>query len=258
MRVAPSFRQDAARPLSYEPRSPNGVLPAVLYADRVVLENLPAAEITAFYLREAIPGRHYQALMESERRDLPRFRRFGVSPAFVAGWGAYAATLGDELGLARDAESKLGAWIVQAACAAGLVVDTGIHAQGWTRRVALDYVHAQLPIEDAAAEQFVDRSVALPGEALACTVGLLKLESLRALAQQKLGGRFEARAFHGAVVRDGAMPLDLLEGRIRAWIEATAAAPVTPVPAPDASSPAGVPSAVIVPSAAVVPSAAGR
>jgi uncharacterized protein (DUF885 family) len=225
IRSVEAFREPAAPPLSYAPRSPNGLVPAILYVNTAQLDARPALFITSQFLREALPGRHYVQELQHERLDLPRFRRFGARPAFVEGWGLYAAALGEELGLYHDAEARFGAWLAQAACAAGLVIDTGLHAQGWTRRQALDYVLAQVPVDDEAAEQLVDRVVALPAEALACTVGFLKFQSLRSLAQQTLGSRFDLHAFNTELVSGGAMPLDLLEARVRTWLVEAAARP---------------------------------
>jgi uncharacterized protein (DUF885 family) len=171
------------------------------------------------FLREAVPGHHYQLELQRERADLPRFRRFGGAPAFTEGWGLYAATLGEELGLYREPEAKFGALLAQMNCAVGLVVDTGLHAQGWTRQQALEYLRAQVPIDDAAAADTVDRDLARPAEALACTVGFLKIRGLRTLAQQTLGARFDLREFHTEVVKDGAIPLDALEAKIKSWVE---------------------------------------
>jgi uncharacterized protein (DUF885 family) len=171
------------------------------------------------YLREAVPGHHYQLELQRERVDLPRFRRFGGAPAFVEGWGLYAASLGEELKLYRDPEAKCGALLAQLSCALGLVLDTGLHAQGWTRQQALDYVHAHAPMDDDDAAKTVDRTIALPGRGVACTVGFLKIQGLRIRAQQLQGAGFDVRAFHEEIVKDGAMPLDVLETKVNSWLE---------------------------------------
>jgi uncharacterized protein (DUF885 family) len=231
IRSVETYREAVAAPLSYRPRAPNGIIAAVLYVNMAQLGAGPATGLAAQFLREAVPGHHYQIELQRERADLPRFRRFGTAPAFVEGWGLYAATLGEELGLYPDPEAKFGSLLAQSQCAAGLVIDTGVHAQGWTRQQALDYLHAQVPIGDMAAANAVDRIIALPGEASACTVGLLKIQGLRAFAQQTLGGRFDLRAFHGEVVKDGAMPLDMLEVKLKAWIESVPSGAAPPVAA---------------------------
>jgi uncharacterized protein (DUF885 family) len=120
-------------------------------------------------------------------------------------------------------EARYASLLAQTMCAAGLVIDTGLHAQGWTRQQAVDYLRTQAPIDDAAAGNVVDRAIAFPAEALACTVGFLKIQALRALAQQTLGARFDLRAFHAEVLRDGAMPLDMLEAKLKLWMDGLSA-----------------------------------
>jgi uncharacterized protein (DUF885 family) len=166
-----------------------------------------------------VPGHHFQTAILEERADLPRFLRFGGDPAFVEGWGSYAASLGEELGLYRDAESKFAALLVQLQCAAGLVIDTGLHSLGWTRERAIDYLHDLLPVDEAAVRETVDRDLALPGEALGCFLGERKIQELRARAEKVLGPRFDIRAFHAQLLDDGAMPLDILETKVTRWLD---------------------------------------
>ncbi len=143
----------------------------------------------------------------------------GHEAAFVAGWGLYAASLGEELGLYLSDDASAGALPAQLRCAAALVVDTGLHAKGWTREQALNYLHTRLELGDADANLWVDRFAASPGDALACKMGELKFQSLRTRAQQELGSRFDIRDFHSEILNDGAMPLDLLETKVKLWIE---------------------------------------
>jgi uncharacterized protein (DUF885 family) len=235
IRSVENFRAATAPALSYRPSLASGRNPAVLYVDTADLEARPAILLSSRYLREAVPGHHYQLALQQERADLPRFRRFGGAPAFIAGWGLYAATLGEELGVYRQPEGKFGALLQQLECAAGVVIDTGIHAQNWSRAQALDYLHAQLPLDEPAAANRVDRVLALPGEALSCMAGLAKLQGLRARVQQTLGARFDVQAFHAELLRNGAVPLDLLDGDMKHWAEVSAK--VEPVPAPVEANP---------------------
>jgi uncharacterized protein (DUF885 family) len=133
----------------------------------------------------------------------------------------------------RDPEAKFGSLLGQLDCALGLVLDTGLHAQAWTRQQALDYLHAHVPIDDDEAVKTVDRIIALPGEAVACTVGYLKIQGLRTRAQQMLGAGFDARAFHAEIVKDGAMPLDVLDTKMNSWLAGVASAGNPPGGAPD-------------------------
>ena len=220
IREVEPYREGAAPAVSYVARSPNGMTPAVLYVDTAMRGARPALFLPSHYLREAVPGHHYQLELQRERTDLPRFRRFGGAPAFVEGWGLYAATLGEELNAYHSSEAKFGSLLGQLECALGLVLDTGLHAQKWTRQQALDYLHAHMPTEDDAAANTVDRIIALPGKAVACTVGFLKIQGLRLRAKQVLGADFDVRAFHAEIINDGAMPLDVLEAKITTWMEA--------------------------------------
>jgi len=217
-----AFRTLTAAPLSYRRALASGRYPAVLYINAADLQTRPAIGMAARFLREAVPGHHFQLALQQERADIPRFRRLGGSPAFIEGWGLYAASLGDELGVYHDPEAKFSALLAQLECAAGMVIDTGVHAQKWSRAQALDYLHAQVPIDDVAAANMVDRALALPGDALACTAGFVRLVSLRAHAQQALGARFDVKAFHAELLRAGAIPLDLLEDDVKIWVEGAA------------------------------------
>jgi uncharacterized protein (DUF885 family) len=192
-------------------------MPAVLYVNAG--RGARPASISSF-LQQALPGFHLQLALQQEHADLPRFRRFGSEPAFTEGWGIYAASLGDALGLYSDESARAGAAASEMHCAVALVVDTGVHAKGWTRRQAVDYLRAHLELEERDAQELVDSYAANPADALACTVGGLKFRALRARAQQLLGGRFDGRDFHHEILRDGAMPLDILEAKMKSWTDA--------------------------------------
>jgi uncharacterized protein (DUF885 family) len=223
------FRMATSPRLSYRPALASGRSAAVLYVNSADLKSGPLVPPTPQYLREAVPGHHYQLALQQERADLPRFRRFGGAPAFIAGWGLYAATLGEELGV-YDAAGRYGALLAQLQCAAGVVVDTGIHAQNWSRAQALDYLRAHVPLDELSAANLVDRAVALPAEALSCLAGITKLKNLRAHAEQTLGTHFDEQAFHTALLHDGALPLDLLDAAMARWLEAAVAAAAQPAP----------------------------
>ena len=210
---------EAAALLAYR-AAPESGGPAILYVNTAPRLGRPAAMETAGFLDEAIPGRHYQSALQQGRHDLPKFRIFATEPAFVDGWALYAASLGEEMGLYRDDGARRGALLGQMKCAVALVVDTGLHAQGWTRTQAVAYLRAQLPMDDADANLMTDRFVALPGDALACKMGELKIRSLLTQAQKLLGSRFDIRAFHAEILKDGAMPLDILEAKMQRWMQA--------------------------------------
>jgi uncharacterized protein (DUF885 family) len=208
--------QPATR-LYYQRGGPTGIPPAVLYVDAGAAANR-SASISSF-LQQAWPGHQYQITLQQQRMDLPRFRRFGAEAAYIDGWGLYAASLGDSLGLYPNEAAQVDALATEMRCKLALVVDTGINAQGWTRAQALDYLHAHGPISDPDAQLLVDWYAANPADALACGIGGLKFHALRASAQQALAGRFEVRDFHTEILKDGAMPLDILEAKMKAWTQ---------------------------------------
>jgi uncharacterized protein (DUF885 family) len=209
------YREATEIPLTYQ-RAANS--PAILYVNTAGIEALPIVPTIPLFLREAIPGYHLQISIQQQRTNLPRFRREGGDPGFVEGWGLYAESLGDQLGVYRDTESKFAALSDQLACAAGMAADTGIHALGWSRDQALDYWRAQVPAGDADAGNAIDRIIALPGEALACAMGARTLQGLREHAEQVDGARFDLTAFHSELLNDGAMPLDILESKFNRWL----------------------------------------
>jgi uncharacterized protein (DUF885 family) len=171
------------------------------------------------FLQEGLPGEHFQTALQQEQADLPRFRRFGSEAAFTEGWGLYAASLGDALGLYGDESAKLDAAARERRCAVDLVVDTGLHAKGWTRAQAFDYLRAHLGVDDLDAQSLIDGYAASPAGALAC-LGAMRFRALRAQAQQRFGDRFDLREFHSAILQGGAMPLDILEAKMKGWMDA--------------------------------------
>ena len=215
VRPLEAYREADAPPLSYQ-RSANRDAPAVLYVDTA---GSPLVAHTAMFLREALPGHHFEVAMQAERTGLPKFRRYGGDPGFVAGWGLYAESLGDELGVYHDTESKFGNLADQLECAVLLVVDTGLHAEGWSRDQALDFVKAQVPASEGQVAALVDRAIAMPAESLACGLGLYAMRSLRSHAEQVLGAHFDIRDFHSELIDDGAMPLDILESAANLWLD---------------------------------------
>jgi len=210
---------EPASALYYQRAGNTALEPAVLYVNTGKAA-MRRVSISGF-LQQGLPGHYFQIALQQERAELPRFRRFGSDAAFTAGWGLYAASLGEALGLYANESSKLDAAAGEMHCAVALVVDTGLHAKGWTRAKALDYVRAHLGIDDPDAQALIDSYVAAPADALACMMGGLKFRALRARAQQLRGGRFDVREFHSEILRDGAMPLDILETKMKAWMDAS-------------------------------------
>jgi uncharacterized protein (DUF885 family) len=165
-----------------------------------------------------------QIALQQELAGLPKFRRNGGETAFTEGWGLYAESLGKELGLYQDPYDYAGYLINELWRATRLVVDTGLHAQGWSRERALQYMLGNTAGTQAEANAEIERYLAIPGQALAYKIGQLDIQALRARAEQALGPRFDIRQFHAQVLKDGSLPLDVLDAKIDRWIKAQGAA----------------------------------
>ncbi len=192
--------------------------PAYFRANVSAVETRPRWEMEALVLHEAVPGHHQQIALAQEQPDLPSFRKYGGYTAYSEGWALYAETLGQEMGFYQDPYSRFGALNYQMWRAVRLVVDTGIHAFGWSRQQAIDYFKANAAMPEREIVVEVDRYIVSPGQALGYKIGQRKFRELRARASRELGARFDVRAFHDAVLADGALPLDVLEARMDAWI----------------------------------------
>jgi prolyl oligopeptidase len=178
----------------------------------------PKYEIEVLSVHEAMPGHHLQIALQQELGDMPAFRRFMGFTAFVEGWGLYSEDLGYELGLYKDPYSKFGALTYEMWRAVRLVVDTGMHYKGWTRQQAIDFFMENAAKAEHDIVNEIDRYIAWPGQALAYKVGQLKMRSLRADAQRRLGDSFDIRAFHDHLLGAGALPLDILQQRMDSWV----------------------------------------
>jgi uncharacterized protein (DUF885 family) len=209
---------------------------AALVVNTAHLETHPLWEVETLALHEGVPGHHLQVARAQAIADLPAFRRNAWYPAYGEGWALYAEGLGPELGLMRDPFSDFGRLADELLRAVRLVIDTGIHARGWSRQQALDYLNANSANPPLDNEAEVERAIARPGEVLAYKIGQLRILALRQKAQAALGERFDLRAFHDAVLGQGALPLDLLDQQIERWIAARAAALQAPATAPGAAA----------------------
>ena len=224
VRAVPDLSAASAPAAYYYPPSADGARAGYFYANTWKPETRAGWEMEALTAHEAVPGHHLQIALANELADVPDVRKYGLElTAFVEGWGLYAESLGGELGLYQDAGSRFGRLNFEMRRAVRLVVDTGLHAKGWTRKKAREYfgANAQMSDEEIAVE--VDRYIAMPAQALAYKIGELKIQELRKRAQEKLGKRFDIRGFHDTVLGSGPLPLDLLERNVDAWIASQAA-----------------------------------
>jgi uncharacterized protein (DUF885 family) len=198
----------------------DGVRAGTYWVNTHALESRPLYTLEALTLHEAVPGHHLQIALAKELFGLPPFRRHGYVNAFGEGWGLYAERLGLEAGFYRDPYSNFGRLTYEMWRACRLVVDTGLHAKGWSRAQALEFLAARTALSRHEIATEVDRYISWPGQALAYKMGELKIRELRARAEKALGESFDVRAFHDAVLENGAVPLSVLEERIDAFIAA--------------------------------------
>jgi len=204
----------------YEPGSPEAHRPGYFNVNTYKLEARPKWEMEALSLHESVPGHHLQFALAQEQENVPEFRRQIGYSAFVEGWALYCEGLGENLGLYKDPYSKFGQLTYEMWRAVRLVVDTGMHSMGWTRQQSIDYFRENTGKTDQDITVEVDRYIVWPGQALAYKLGQLKIRELRGRAEKELGSRFDVRAFHDAVLEQGAVPLSFLETHMDTWIAA--------------------------------------
>ncbi len=216
----PAYAEKSQTTAYYEPGSPAAGRPGYFFANTYDLGARPKWEMEALALHEAVPGHHLQIALAQELPAAPEFRKHGFYTAFIEGWGLYAEALGAEMGFYADPYARFGQLTYEVWRAIRLVLDTGMHAFGWSREKAIAYFeeNAGKAAHDIVVE--VDRYIVWPGQALAYKLGELKIKELRARASAALGPAFDVRAFHDQVLGSGALPLDVLDARVEAWIAA--------------------------------------
>jgi uncharacterized protein (DUF885 family) len=219
----PDFKAPSQTTAYYQPGAPQAGRPGCYFVNTYNLHARPKWEMEALTLHEAVPGHHLQISLAQELEGQPEFRKHVGYSAFVEGWALYSESLGEELGLYKDPYAKFGQLTYEMWRAVRLVVDTGMHAMGWTREQAIQFFKDNTGKTDQDITVEVDRYIVWPGQALAYKLGQLKIRELHTEAERRLGAKFDVRKFHDAVLEQGAVPLSVLETRMKQWMSEPAA-----------------------------------
>ena len=223
IRPVETFREVAAAPAQYSRGLPDGSRPGIFYYNAYQPETRTRFTTTAFFLHEAIPGHHFEISLSSEQASKPAFRRFSGSGAYSEGWGLYSEMLGEEMGMYDDPWQWVGRLSAEIWRGVRLVIDTGVHAKGWTREQSIAYFLENVPQGEVVAVQEVERYIGTPGQALSYKIGEIKIRELRARAEKTLGPKFNIREFHDEVLAHGSVPLPVLEAAVDRWLAAKSA-----------------------------------
>ena len=213
-----AFREKSAGKAFYSRPAPDGSRPGIYYVNLYKLDSMSLNELEALAFHEGLPGHHLQLSVQTGLGELPPFRRFGGVTAYSEGWGLYSEKLAKDMGFYTDPYSDFGRLQMELWRAARLVVDTGIHSKRWSRERAIDYFRANSPNSERDIAKEVDRYINNPGQATSYMIGQLKIAELRTRAERELGDRFDIRAFHEAVLSEGALPLNALEDQVDRYI----------------------------------------
>jgi len=218
VKAVEAFREKAAGKAFYQRPAPDGSRPGVYYANLYRMQDMPLYQMEALAYHEGIPGHHMQLAISQELTGIPKFRKYGGYTAYTEGWGLYSEFLPKEMGFYEDPYSDFGRLAMELWRAARLVVDTGLHEKQWTREEAIDYLMTNTPNPEGDARKAIERYVVMPGQATAYKIGMIKIVELREDARARLGDAFDIRDFHDVVLKDGPVPLEILEENVEAWI----------------------------------------
>lgn len=214
-----AFREKSAGKAFYQQPAPDGSRPGTYYVNLYNMAAMPAMEVEALVYHEGIPGHHLQRAVQTELSNLPAFRKFGGVTAYSEGWGLYAEKLAKDMGQYTDPVRDFGRLQLELHRAIRLVVDTGLHSKKWTREQAIQYVVESSAEPTPSCVKAIERYIVSPGQATAYMVGRLKISELRDRARTAFGDRFDIRAFHDVVLRNGPLPLDMLDAQVARWLE---------------------------------------
>jgi uncharacterized protein (DUF885 family) len=212
------FREKSAGKAFYSRPAPDGSRPGIYYANLYDMADMPTYQLEALAFHEGIPGHHMQIAIAQELEGIPSFRKYGGYTAYSEGWGLYTELVPKEMGYYADPYSDFGRLAMEIWRAARLVVDTGIHDKHWTREQAIQYLMDNTPNPQGDCEKAIERYIVMPGQATAYKIGMLKIVELRERARTQLGDAFDIREFHDIVLKDGAVPLAVLEETVDAWL----------------------------------------
>ncbi len=219
IRLVEPFRAASSAGAMYQSPSPDGTRPGVFYINSYNLKAQPKFLMETLSIHEASPGHHFQTAIQQEITGLPLFRRFGSYNVYSEGWALYAESLGKSLGLFTDPMMWYGRLVDEQLRAMRLVLDTGLHALGWTREQAIQYMLDNSSMNESDVTAEVERYIAIPGQALGYKIGQFKIHELRELSKKALGNNFDIKEFHTQILVDGALPMPILEAKIKRWIK---------------------------------------
>ncbi|NMH59478.1 DUF885 domain-containing protein [Alteromonas ponticola] len=214
-----AFREESAGKAFYQSPAQDGSRPGIYYANLYDMRSMPTYQLEALAYHEGIPGHHMQRAIAQELDSVPQFQKFLSETAYTEGWGLYSEELAKDMGFYKDPYSDFGRLAMELWRACRLVVDTGIHSKQWSREKAIDYLIENTPNPEADAVKAIERYIAMPGQATAYMIGKLKIMELRQKAMDELGDKFDYKGFHDEILKDGPVPLSILEEKINGWIK---------------------------------------
>ncbi|MFP6582640.1 MAG: DUF885 domain-containing protein [Candidatus Hydrogenedentota bacterium] len=213
-----AFREKSAGKAFYQRPAPDGSRPGTYYANLRDMADMPTYQMEALAYHEGIPGHHMQISLSQELEGIPRFRKYGGYTAYTEGWGLYSEASPKDMGFYQDPYSDFGRLAMELWRAARLVVDTGLHYKKWTRQEAIDYLITNTPNPEGDCIHAIERYIVMPSQATAYKIGMLKIMELRDRSRKTLGDHFDIREFHDIVLRNGSLPLDMLDEQVSQWL----------------------------------------